>query len=206
VNINIAQYCLASFSDSILSDLKILNMRKSIMLATFFVVISFVSSAQFSAGLDFAQPNWEGASLGYGVSVGYEYELSDNLGATAQVGYILMGVDDAFFNNYSMIPVQVGAKYYLDDKSSGLYAHAQAGIHSVSSTTPEIVIPGGGIIDDIVIPEETYTNSNTSFAIGAGYIVNENIDASVRYNVLTYDGFSVNYIGMRIGYTFGGGE
>ena len=64
-------------------------MRNSILLATFFVAISFVASAQFSAGLDFAQPSWEGASLGYGVSVGYEYELSDNLGATAQVGYIL---------------------------------------------------------------------------------------------------------------------
>lgn len=189
-----------------LKDFKILVMRYSILLAAFIVAFSFSSSAQFSAGLDFVQPSWEGASLGYGVSVGYEYGINDNLGATAQVGYLLMGVDDAFFKNYSMIPVQVGAKYYLDTKSSGLYAHAQAGIHSISITTPEIVIPGGGIIDDIVIPEETYSDSNTSFAIGAGYIVNENIDASVRYNVLSYDEGSDSYIGVRIGYTFGGGE
>ena len=181
-------------------------MHKTIFLTAFIALVVSSGFGQISVGADFALPDWEGASLGYGVSAGYEMDLGDNLGATAQVGYLIMGVDDAFFNNYSMIPVQVGAKYYLDSKTSGIYGHVQAGVHSISVTTPEIVIPGGGIIVDFVIPEETYTDSNTSFAIGAGYIINETFDASVRYNVLTYEEGSSSYIGIRVGYTLGGGE
>ena len=181
-------------------------MIKSIALGVTASLISLSSMAQFSAGADFALPNWDGASVGYGVSAGYEVDAGDNLGVTAQAGYLIMGVDDAFFSDYAMIPIQLGAKYYLDEKSNGLYGHAQAGIHAISVTTPEIVIPGFGLIDDIVIPETTISDSNVSFAVGAGYAMNESIDVSVRYNVIIYDGGSNNYIGVRAGYTLGGSK
>ena len=185
---------------------KISDMFKSIALGVTASFISLTSMAQVSAGADFALPNWDGASIGYGVSAGYEVDAGDNLGVTGQVGYLVMGVDDAFFSNYAMIPIQLGAKYYLDEKSNGLYGHAQAGIHAMSITTPEIVIPGFGLVDDIVIPETTTSDSNVSFAVGAGYAVNESVDVSVRYNVITYDGGSNNYIGVRAGYTLGGSK
>ena len=188
------------------ASVKISDMFKSIALGVTASLFSLSSMAQFSAGADFALPNWDGASVGYGVSAGYELDAGDNLGVTGQAGYLIMGVDDAFFSNYAMIPIQLGAKYYLDEKSKGLYGHAQAGIHAISVTTPEIVIPGFGLIDDIVIPETTTSDSNVSFAVGAGYGVNESFDVSVRYNVITYDGGSNNYIGVRAGYTLGGSK
>lgn len=163
---------------------------------------------QISVAADFALPNWEGVSLGYGVSAGYELDLGDNLGATAQIGYLIMGIDgefDDFIKSYSMIPIQVGAKYYLDSKTSGLYGHVQLGVHSVSVTTPEIIIPAiPGFSDEIVFPEETITDSQTSFAVGAGYIINESLDVALRYNVLTSEAGSDGYIGIRVGYTIGG--
>ena len=87
-------------------------MRKILLSIVLVVAVSWSSNAQVSVGADFALPSWEGTSIGYGVSAGYELDAGDQLGITAQAGYLIMGVDDAFFSNYSMIPVQLGAKYY----------------------------------------------------------------------------------------------
>lgn len=181
-------------------------MKKSAALLIGSAFVSLTASAQFSAGLEVALPDWEGVTPGVGASVCYEHEINENLGITGTVGYISVGTEADFLEAYSMIPAQVGARYYLDDRSGGIYGHAQVGIHSISATSPEIVIDGLGIIDDVVIPSETVTDSYTSFAIGAGYVLSETLDASVRYNSLTYEEGSNSYIGLRVGYTFGSGE
>ena len=181
-------------------------MKKSAALLIGSALVSMTASAQFSAGLEVALPDWEGVTPGVGASVCYEHEINENLGVTGTVGYISVGTEADFLEAYSMIPAQVGARYYLNDRTGGIYGQAQVGIHSISATTPEIVIDGLGIIDDVVIPSETVTDSYTSFAIGAGYVLSETLDASVRYNSLTYEEGSNSYIGLRVGYTFGSGE
>ena len=99
----------------------------------------------------------------------------------------------------SMIPAQAGIKYYFDEVGSGVYAHGQIGIHSMSIKTEDFDFGG------ITIEGETESDSNMSFAIGGGVILNENIDLGLRFNVITSgedDVDASNYIGVRAGYNF----
>ncbi|MFT4662273.1 MAG: hypothetical protein ACI9AT_000898 [Ulvibacter sp.] len=151
-----------------------------------------------SAGVDLVMPLGDFgdfASFGAGIAVGAEYGISDNIGLTVQTGYDLLFVDSEidFIKSMSIIPAQAGLKYYFDEVGSGVYAHGQVGIHSMSITAEDVA---GG---------ETESDSNLSFAIGGGIFVNENLDLGLRFNIITSgeDGVDAsNYIGVRAGYNF----
>ena len=88
-----------------------------------------------SLGAELALPTGdfgESYPLGYGASLGYEQPIGEKLGVTLQVGYIMLGIDDAvstLIDKSSMMPIQVGAKYYFKERGAGLYAHVQGGVH-----------------------------------------------------------------------------
>lgn len=148
--------------------------------------------------------------LGYGASIGYEQPVGEKLGVTLQVGYIMLGIDDevsTFIDNSSMMPIQLGAKYYLKERGVGLYGHVQVGVHSLSVTTKDLDLGLFG-----TFPGTTSSDSYLSGAVGLGYMLNEKIDVGVRYNIIAPDSEfegaeASNYLGFRLAYTlFGGGE
>ena len=172
--------------------------------------VSFAQVGPVSLGAEVALPLvdfGDAASFGYGVSAGYEHPLNDKLGVTANVGYVMLAVDDAskdFIKNYSMMPLQAGLRYYMGEKSNGLYFHGQVGVHSLSVTTNAIDL---GILG--TIPETTSSDSYLSFALGAGFMLSEKLDLNLRYNIITADSevdgaTASNYVGVRVGYTLFG--
>ncbi len=161
-------------------------------------------SNQLSFGLDAGLPLGDfgdAASLIIGPSVGFELPVGDNLGVTAQLGYQIVTLkdDNPFIDSWSMIPVQLGLKYYLSEQQLGLYAHGQAGIHSTTIKTADFTILG------VTVPGQSDSNTNFSYALGVGYQL-EKLDIGLRYNAITPDGdapdgtSSSTYLGVRIAY------
>ncbi|MFT3886120.1 MAG: OmpW family outer membrane protein [Flavobacteriales bacterium] len=159
---------------------------------------------QLSLGADIALPLGDfgkAYSLGIGPTVGFEIPVGDNLGVTLQAGYDIMMVKSDqkdFIKSASMIPAQVGLKYYFQDQQEGFYAHGQLGIHNTSLKTKEQDL---GLI---TIPSETSTSTNFSWALGVGYQL-ESLDLGLRYNSISPDSDAkgakaASYIGLRIAY------
>lgn len=163
-------------------------------------------SNQLSFGLDLALPMGDfgdAYTLGIGPAVGFELPVGDNLGITAQLSYQILMVDSDlsdFIKSASMMPIQVGLKYYFSEQQAGLYGHAQVGVHSSSVTTEDIDLGPFGKIEGT-----TNSSSNFSWAIGAGYQL-EKLDIGLRYNSISPDSdapdgtSSSTYIGLRVGY------
>jgi len=171
-----------------------------------FALSTSAQSNQLSFGADVGLPLGtfgDQVSLLVGPTVGFELPVGDNLGITAQAGYLFASVNSDFsdfIDNFTFIPVQVGAKYYLQDIQEGLYVHGQIGIHSGSVSTPEIDLGPFGSVGG-----ETVTNTDLSFAGGAGFML-EKFDFGLRYNIITSgeDGVDASsYIGVRIAYILG---
>jgi hypothetical protein len=172
---------------------------------------TMAQSPQLSFGADFALPLGDfgdSYSLGVGPAVGFELPVGDNLGVTVQVAYdILMPKSEVkdLIKSASMLPAQIGLKYYFSEQQLGAYGHAQLGIHSTSFKSEEFIIPGiPGLTPDIVVPSETSSSSNFSWAIGAGYQM-EKLDIGLRYNSISPDSDvdgakALSYIGLRVAY------
>ena len=166
-----------------------------------------------SLGAELALPTGdfgESYPLGYGASLGYEQPIGEKLGVTLQVAYIMLGIDDevsTFIDKSSMMPIQLGAKYYLKERGAGLYGHVQVGVHSLSVTTKDLDLGFPG-----PFPGTTSSESYLSGAVGLGYMLSEKIDVGVRYNIIAPDSEfegaeASSYLGVRLAYTlFGGGE
>jgi hypothetical protein len=176
----------------------------------FLLLITFAqkSNAQFkvSAGLDVGFALEKGYGLMYGVSVGGEYELQDNMGITAQVGYIMNTLDLGGFNNASssFIPFQLGYKYYFESNESGAYALGQIGMHVYNLSYEYETFDFDPITFQFVPRTEKVSNSDTylSYAVGGGYLINENIDLGLRFNIISATGGSFNYLALRAAYNF----
>ena len=160
-----------------------------------------------SGGLEVALPmgDWADVNpLGFGASIGAEYPLNDNISADVQVGYIFLTVDDElsdFIASSSMIPAQAGVRYYIDEVGTGLYVKGLVGIHAASTKTEDFTFLG------VTVEGETATETNLSFGAGAGFILNDVIDLSLRFNIISTDvdgGDASNYLGFRAAYNFGG--
>jgi hypothetical protein len=142
--------------------------------------------------------------LGYGASLGYNHQVGDYLDLTLYGGYIFLGRDAnvplADFPKCSLVPIQVGGKYYLSKRGSGIYTHVQGGIHNLRVATPEIVTSSNGAA----------SVSYLSGALGVGYVLNNKIDVGLCYNIIAPDSDAEgaeasNYLGVRLAYTLLGG-
>lgn len=163
-------------------------------------------SPQLSLGVDLAMPLGDFsdfASFGVGPAAGIEFPVGDNIGVTVQVAYDFLTPNSDwkdFVESMSMLPAQAGIKYYFMDQQEGFYAHGQLGIHSMSTKSKEVDLGPLGAAGG-----ETTTNTNFSWAIGAGYQL-EKLDIGLRYNSISPDSDApdgtnaFSYIGLRIGY------
>jgi len=165
-------------------------------------------SPQVSLGVDLALPLGdfgEAYSLGVGPAAGFEFPVGDNIGLTAQLSYQFLTVDSELkdlVKSSSMLPAQVGVKYYFMDQQEGFYGHAQLGIHSNSVTTEDQEFTFLG--QTTTIEGETTSSTNFSWAIGAGYQL-EKLDIGLRYNSISPDSDiegaeASSYIGLRVAY------
>ncbi len=162
-----------------------------------------------SVGLEAALPMGDfGDFVGFGIggSVGYEIPVGDNLGVMLQAGYISfsgkdydLGIVTVEGPSIGAIPIQVGAKYYFSENQAGAYAGLLAGVHLLSSEG---------------------SDGSTDFGVAPllGFMVTENIDIGLRYQMLfdkqetvVVTGTSVtteeetvtnSYLGVRIAYMF----
>jgi hypothetical protein len=159
-------------------------------------------NGRFSVGAELGLPMGDfgdAASTGFGGSLRYEMPMGDNLGLTATAGYLMFsgktveGVDMA---DWSMIPVQIGAKYYFQEQQTGFYGHVMIGIHSSTVKTPEYTIYG------ITIPSESVSETDFSYAPEVGYHL-ANIDIGLRYQMIATTGSTTSYLGLRLAYVFG---
>lgn len=164
---------------------------------------------QISLGADVALPLGDFGdfyTLGIGPAAGFELPVGDNIGITAQLSYqILMPSSDFsdLVKSSSMIPAQVGLKYYFMDQQEGFYGHAMLGIHSTSVTTEDQTITVLG--QTTTIEGSTESSSGFSWGIGLGYQL-EKLDIGVRYNSISPDSDAPDgtdpstYIGLRLAY------
>lgn len=170
---------------------------------------------RFSAGLELALPMGDfgdAQGIGFGVSLGYELPVGDNLGVLAQAGFISFTAKDIEIEipflgtttiegmTMTAIPIQVGAKYYFTDNQDGVYLGLLTGIH-------------------LLTPEEGDGRTNFGIAPMLGIVVAENIDIALRYQMMfdSYETVSVSglsvttetvsvtnsYLGLRAAWMFG---
>lgn len=174
--------------------------------------------SRFSANAELGLPMGDfgdAVGVGFGVTLGYEIPVGDNLGVFAQAGWMTFSAKDITIDlgpfgsttvegvSLTAIPIQVGAKYYFTENQEGFYAGALTGVHLFSSEG---------------------SDGTTDFGVAplVGYMVGENIDISVRYQLLfhsedvttvnpvtfttttTSESTTNSYLGLRIGYMFGG--
>ncbi len=165
-----------------------------------------------SVGLEVALPMGDWADfvgVGFGATVGYEIPVGDNLGLMANAGFISFSAKDIEVStglgtvtvegkSSSAIPIQVGGKYYFSGQQEGAYLGLLTGMHLFSS--------------------DGESDSNFGIAPLLGYMVTENIDIGLRYQMLfakqetvVVTGTSVtteeetvtnSYLGVRIAYMF----
>lgn len=165
-----------------------------------------------SVGLEVALPMGDWADfvgVGFGATLGYEIPMGDNIGLIANAGFISFAGKDLEVNtglgtvtvegkSSSAIPIQVGGKYYFTDQQEGAYLGLLTGMHLFSSDG----------------------NSDSNFGVAPllGFMVTENIDVAVRYQMLfakqetvVVTGTSVtteeetvtnSYLGLRLAYNF----
>ncbi len=179
--------------------------------AALLVATNYTSNAQgrFSVGAELAHPMGDiadAAGMGFGASLGYELSVSDNLGLTGNAGYLMFG-GKTYSNGFvdiesksSMIPIQIGGKYYFGETMEGLYLGAQLGVHMISS---KVEIPSYTFMG-ITVPGSSETESSTklSYAPQVGYHL-ANIDLGLRYQMVATEGSTTSYLGVRIAYVFG---
>ena len=169
---------------------------------------------QISIGADLLMPQGDFSnefSLGVGPTRGYELPVGDKVGITIQAGYDILMLKDEIkevLEGATIIPAQAGLKYYFQESQSGVYAHAQAGIHAFSEKFKENALFG--------LEAETESKTNFSWGIGAGYQLSK-LDIGIRYNMVMAgeeeggsdgeeEGEALSYIGLRIGYILSIGE
>lgn len=177
---------------------------------------------RFSLGVELAVPVGDlgkGYSFGIGGTAGLELPFGDHIGVLVQAGYIsFIGKDITAFgvtvknDAQGMIPIQAGLKYYFTDNQEGFYAGVLTGVHMTTMKVTDY--------DAFGTPSGTKTKTNTNFSLAplVGFMIGENIDIALRYQMVFYKGSeydpstmtlkdkTVNnsYLGLRFAYMFGG--
>lgn len=167
---------------------------------------------KFSTGLELGYALEDDLGLMYGASIGGEYLMGEKTSFTAQIGYMSVSVDKPAFIDklsFSLLPIQAGYKYYFDSNESGLYVHGQIGVHLARSSvefTNETFVGFDPLTFEILTEEVKISESDSelelSYAIGGGYLINENFDLGLRYNIVSGSGANFKYLAMRAAYNF----
>lgn len=175
------------------------------------------SNAQFSAGADLVLPmgDWgKSASMGFGASVGYDHAIGDNMSIGGQAGFTMFGGKepdnladgDEFSSSYILIPILANFKYYFTDNTNGAYGIASLGMTSYkykSEHTYDTYEFSGGTLKEVRETDEfDFSGTYLTYGVGAGYLINEKIDLSARYLIISSEGASSAGFNIRAAYKF----
>jgi hypothetical protein len=187
------------------------------VVAALFSTTAIAQENRFSIGAELAMPMGDFADFagfGFGASLRYEMPLGENLGVMATAGYLTFGKEELdlgpffgkFSYQYSMIPIQLGLKYYFMDAQDGFYGALQTGVHLFSAKveieTPSYTDPLTGLVIPGLSLSSTESSTEFGVAPGIGYHL-ENVDIGLRYQLLFTEGTSTSYLGVRLAYVFG---
>ena len=131
----------------------------------------------------------EYANIGYGASATYEHLFDPKIAGVLYLGYTYFAGDEEG-NNWSMIPLLAGAKFYFTPKRDW-YAVALLGVNFIDATRTNI-------------QGEEYSASSTEFAINGnfGYEFKTSekgaLDISAGFVYINQQ----SYIGARLAYIF----
>src|SRR5699024_2904351 len=128
----------------------------------------------------------------YGVSYEGQVELT--------LGYLhFPGKDfEGFEVDYSAIPIMAGYRHYFDN----FYGEAQLGFAIVKAKTEsDFDIPDIPGMDVDINTSSSESSTEFSWAIGAGYMIDA-FDISLRYQSIATSGSSIDWVGLRVGYSF----
>lgn len=194
---------------------------------------TMAQNGRFSVGAELGLPMGsfgDGAGIGFGGTLRYEFPLGDKMGLSGTAGYMIFSgkditvsgggiIPDQTFKGSSMgmIPIQAGFKYYFMEAQDGFYAMAELGVHIGMVSGSDYTDP----ITGITVEGESSSSTNLSYAPSIGYHL-ANLDFGLRYQLfsqksesVTYDpltGFPTgtesttstgSYIGLRVAYVFG---
>lgn len=131
-------------------------------------------------GLVLAIPayNLDISSTGGGVDAFAQYGLTDNIGITADAGFIgLPG--KGRFPSTAIVPIRFGGRYYTQSK---IYFAGRAGL---------------GVYTILKASANHF-----AYSFGSGYNITKNIDASLFYDGFTNKNSSFGYVAIRAAYRF----
>ena len=155
---------------------------------------------RLSIGLEVGLPMGDfgdAVNTGFGGSARYEMPMGDNLGLTGTVGYLSFGAKDVpagISVSWSMIPIMVGAKYYFTEQQNEFYGAFALGI-----TMSTVKATGSVMGIDI---SSSASESDLTFGPGVGYHL-DNLDFGLNYNIISTEGSSSSYLGLRVAYVLG---
>lgn len=188
------------------------------------------SKAQFNVGLDVALPLGsfgEGSGIGFGGSAGYDHAIGDKMKIGGQVGLLRFGGKETdaektaseYYDDYKhssstmLIPILGNFKYYFADNTNGFYGLASLGMtmykyKSETSYSYETLTGYDYTTNSYTYETKEYSSKGDfsktylTYAVGAGYLINEKIDISARYMIVSGDGGSSNLMNLRVAYNF----
>jgi len=182
----------------------------ALVLSAFTNTSKAADNGRFSVGAELGLPMGDfgdAANMGFGGSLRYEMPMGDNLGLTATAGYLMFSGKDQDFGgitikggDWSMIPIQVGAKYYFQEQQDGFYGMVELGVHSTKYTIPSYTTTFYGV--SVTVPEVSASSTDLSYAPEIGYHL-ANIDLGLRYQMVATEGSTTSYLGLRLAYVFG---
>lgn len=181
------------------------------VLSALFVVLFFVgiTNAQgkmalgFNAGIALPMGDFgDGFDMGFGGSALFIYHATPNIDVTGSAGYLTWSGKDESDVTFSSIPVMVGARYLFGQGKFNPYINAELGMHFTTVDIPEVEIPGVGTFGG-----GSESDSNFGWGAGAGFLYqignNMDLDVNARYNSITGDGGSSDYVSIMVGLLFG---
>ncbi|HEU0111953.1 MAG TPA: outer membrane beta-barrel protein [Flavisolibacter sp.] len=126
---------------------------------------------------------------GFGGSLKYLHGVGSAGQVTLTTGYSVFKMkdgDDDFDVTSSIIPILAGYRHNF----SGLYVEPQVGYGIYGAKVK------------MLGEEESDSEGAFTWAIGAGYAMQQGLDLGVRYQSASKDGSSTSFIGFRVGYNF----
>jgi hypothetical protein len=139
----------------------------------------------------------DGYDMGFGGQGIFVYHINPNLDITGSAGYLTWGGKEGDYT-FSSIPILAGVRYYFGKDKFNPYVAGELGMHFYTFDVPEVVIPGYGTIGG-----GSESSSNFGFGFGAGFLYQLSpkldLDVNAKYNSISGDGGSSNYIGIMAG-------
>lgn len=131
-------------------------------------------------------------TIGMGPTVNFHVAATDQFMVGAIAGYLfLLEKDNVDNQSFALIPLQTDFKYIFtgDAEDGGLYGNAQFGVHTLRSN----------------INENINSESELSYSLGIGYMMETGLDITLKYQWITDGNSNVEnpkYVGLRVGYNF----